>query len=108
MSDALQTPAVPTTCSRNAFWPLLILALSFAVLLAWQVRLSLQQRKLMKNQLTQREEVAQQSLKVQGELKRLVDDLIRFAKYDADAKALLGKYGISQQPEAAPGPAPAP
>jgi hypothetical protein len=112
MSDTIQMPAAeagrretglptPACCTFSAFLPLAILAASFLLLLAWQVHLAVQQRRLMKRQFAQRVELVAQSDKVQGELKRLVDALMRFAKYDAEAKALLDKYGISATPAAA-------
>ena len=79
----------------SGFWPLSLLAVSFLGLLLWQLVIAYHQRQNMKLQLTQRQELVQQSQKVQEELKRLVDKLISFSKSDPDAKALLDKYSIT-------------
>jgi len=79
----------------SGFWPLSLLAVSFFALLCWQLLIAYHQRQNMKDQIKQRGELVQQSQKVQEELKRLVDSLIKFAKYDQDAKGLLDKYGIT-------------
>jgi hypothetical protein len=79
----------------SSFWPISLLAVSFLALLLWQLVIAYHQRQNMKLQLTQRQELVQQSQKVQEELKRLVDSVIKFSKYDADAKALLDKYNIT-------------
>lgn len=108
-NPGVQAAVSETPAAFNSFWPLSLFGVSFLALLLLQLVMAYHQGNVLKAQIhqrqqlvqqrqelvRQRQELVQQSQKVQGELKRLVDSVIKFSKYDADAKALLGKYNIT-------------
>lgn len=93
--------------------PFALLAISFAVVLIYQmVNVNKQHTSMQetKKQLTeiiqQRETLVKQSGELQAKLQALVVDLLELSKKDEKAKAIVQKYGIQQT--GAPGtPAPA-
>ncbi|MHA3771092.1 DUF948 domain-containing protein [Verrucomicrobiota bacterium sgz303538] len=93
--------------------PFALLAISFAVVLIYQIVNVSKQHSAMqdtKKQLTeiiqQRETLVKQSTELQAKLQALVVDLLELSKKDDKAKAIVQKYGIQQT--GAPGaPAPA-
>lgn len=95
--------------------PFALLALSFAILLIFQVVNLRKQEKSMiegKQQLTslisQREALVKQSGDLQAKLQALAVDLLELAKNNEKAKAIVQKYNIQQQANpAAPAAAPA-
>jgi len=105
----------------TAFLPLVLLSISFALLLIWQITTISQQRDAFRGALAnleaqfqqstpQHEQLLAQSRTVQAKLEALVLGVLDLAKSgDADAKAIIEKYKISQQgtPGAAGGGSPA-
>lgn len=100
----------------KSFLPLTLLALSIICFFAWQWTDITQKQTAIKNnrekldQFVQanREKLldqAQKAQKVQDVLQKLVLDLLEVSKTDADAKAIVTKFGIQQQanPNAAAG-----
>jgi hypothetical protein len=85
---------------HNGFIPLTLLAVSFTILLGWQIFLSLQARANARAQFEQRKQLVDQSTKVQGGLEVLVNDLLTLAETDRDAKAIVDKYQIRRNPPA--------
>lgn len=88
----------------NPFLPILLLVLSVALVLGWQVNSIAQQRSGLQIALGQLQEPTRQSQQFQGGLQKFLTDLLEFAKTDAQAKAVVDKYGIRQQPPASPAP----
>ena len=88
------TEASPMT---DAFLPLTLLAVSFLVLFIWQLMNVSNQRAAIQNTLSRQEEVVKQSQQVQANLEKLVIDVLELRRAgDADAEALVQKYGIQQ------------
>lgn len=103
---------------RSAFWPLLLLALSWGIVLLWQLTNITQQRSTVQQSQKQLDSVYQenvpkqeqllvQSRAVQTKLETLVVDLLRLDHAgDADARTIVEKYKIQQNaPAAAASPA---
>jgi len=104
MNESTENHAGSSECS-SAFLPLLLLGVSFALILIFQVSILLPQRSLLNNVIKQSEQGVQQSKQVQSGLQTLVLDLIGAAKDDKDAQAIITKYGIQvsgTSPVAAP------
>jgi hypothetical protein len=93
----------------DAFIPLVILAISFIVLLGWQVSAASTQRTMLENALTRSQAAVTQAQQVQGTVSKLASDLLEAAQTDDTAKAIVNKYNIKQnapadQAAAAPSP----
>ncbi|GEM_PF-3157564 len=107
------------TVGADAFLPLVLLALSFGIILVWQLSNVSQQRTAIQqnreqleaafNQSTpQHEQLIAQSRAVQGKLETLVTDLLSLAHSgDKDAQEIVDKYKIQQQGAPAPSATPA-
>ena len=85
------------------FWPLCLMALSLACFMGWQVTAAARQYiglvRLADQQTLQTGQAAQAESKLQA----MMMDLLELAKTDADARAIVSKYGIKFN--AAPAPA---
>ena len=79
----------------NAFWPLVLLAVSLIVILGWDLIVAGQVRSNGKQLREQQAKMVEQSHQVQVGLEKLARDLIEVAKSDTDAKAIVTKYNIS-------------
>ena len=111
MADPYAIKKTETTPSAGptAFWPLALVALSLATILFWQLRIAYQVRDRETLLRDQQVKVVDQSRRVQGQLQKFAKDLIDVSKTDAEAKAIVDKYGISvNSTAAAAGTAPAP
>lgn len=119
MNDDIRT--YPEVRTYNGFWPIVLLALSWGIVLTWQIVNIAQQRTAVqqsRDQLEtnftqsspQHEQLIAQSRAVQGKLETLVTDLLNLAKSgDADARAIIEKYKIQQNaPAGAAAPAASP
>jgi len=80
--------------SKGAFLPLLLLGISFALVLIFQISVLLPQRDLLQKVIKQNEKGVEQSRQVQAGLQKLVMDLIAAAPDDKDAQAIITKFGI--------------
>ena len=80
--------------SKGAFLPLLLLGVSFALVLIFQVSVLLPQRSMLQTVIQQNEKGVEQSKQVQAGLQKLVLDLIAAAPEDKDAQAIITKFGI--------------
>jgi hypothetical protein len=97
----------PATTERKmcAFFPLVLLSLSFIVLLGWQVSNTSAQRGLLESAISRQEAAVTQSNQVQTTLAKLAGDLLQAAQTDDTAKAIAAKYGIQSNAGAAASPA---
>jgi predicted PurR-regulated permease PerM len=94
------------SCNKCAFLPLTLLAVSFLIILVWQLTNITSQRSGLQNLIQNQQQAVQQSRQVQTGLEKLVNDLLDLAQNgDADAKAIVTKFGIARQ---APAPAATP
>lgn len=106
--------AAPLAARENtsAFWPLVLLAASLICIFVYQLLTLSEQRdnlRAMQEQMEaaysksvpQQEQLLAQSKAVQEKLKGLVTDLLHLADSgDADAKAIVEKYKITEAPNA--------
>jgi hypothetical protein len=84
------------------FLPILLIGLALCVLFIWQLDATSKQGTAFKSTIERQQQLVDQSKQVQGGLERLVNDLLDLAKAgDADAQAVVGKYGIKRQEPAA-------
>ncbi len=95
--------------ARSSLVPLLLVTISLAAILIWQIVLASQQRTGMyeaKRQLAEaiqkREELVKQSNQLQAKLQALVLDLLALGQTDEKARAIVQKYNIQQTTPAAP------
>lgn len=83
-----------STATKGAFLPLLLLGVSFALILIFQVSVMLPQRGALQKVVEHNTKGVEQSKQVQSGLQKLVMDLIAAAADDKDAQAIITKYGI--------------
>jgi hypothetical protein len=86
--------AIESSESKGAFLPVLLLEISFALILMFQIAILLPQRDLLQKVIKQNEKGVEQSTQVQGALQKLVVDLVGASADDKDAQAIIAKYGI--------------
>ena len=79
---------------KSSFLPLLLLGISFALILLFQVSALQAQRGQLQTILEQNKKGVEQSQQVQGALQKLVMDLMETAATDKDAQAIIAKYNI--------------
>ena len=90
----------------DAFVPLLLLALSLVLIFVFQLTAITQQRAAFENAVNRQGEGVKQSRIVQGNLEKLVRDVLDLAQSgDSEAKAVIQKYGIQSNAPVAPAPA---
>jgi hypothetical protein len=79
----------------------LTLALASLVLfLGWQLVLSLEIHGNLRQSLKGREALVGQSQQIQGGASKLLSDLIDLSERNANARAVVQKFGISRNPNA--------
>jgi len=86
---------------KGAFLPLLLVEISLALILIFQVSMQLPQRNLLQSIIKQNEKGVEQSQLVQADLLKLISEFNEAAP--EEAKAAFAKYGI--QLGGAPAPA---
>jgi len=87
------------------FWPLCLMAVSLVCFLGWQVTTAAQQYIGLVRIADQQAIQAGQAAQAESKLQAMMMDLLELSRTDADAQAIVGKYGIKFN--AAPPPAPA-
>jgi hypothetical protein len=94
--------------------PFALLSSAIAVLMIAQTITTFKQRSALQEgavQLTEtikkREIIVKQSMDIETKLKDLIVDLLILSRTDDDAKKIVSKYGIQQNGQASPPPAPA-
>lgn len=98
----------PVEKNFTAFAPLLILAVSFFVILAWNFTQALQQYSGASRLETQQEVLVMQAAQSEAKVKAMMEDLIALSKTDEDAAAIVKKFQIKINAPNAPQPPPAP
>src|SRR5690242_5839631 len=86
----------------NGFLPLTLLAVSWIIVLVWQLGLTGQAKGNARTLRDQQTKLVEQSKAVQAGLERLARDLVEVAKTDDDAKAIVAKYNINITPPESP------
>lgn len=79
-------------------WPFCLVALSLAVLLAWQVSLSVRQYIGSLRVAEQHELLEEQAVQTEARFQAMVMDLITLSKADMDASKIVNRYGIQFNP----------
>lgn len=88
--------------SFTPFWPLCMIALSLTVFFGWQVTVAVRQYVDLLRLQDRQAELSVQAAQAEGKLQAVMIDLLKLAKTDSDAKAIVNKYGIKFNPAAAP------
>jgi hypothetical protein len=86
------------------FWPLCLLALSFLAFLGWQATTAAQQYIGLVRLADQQTVLAGQAAQAESKLQAMMMDLLELSRTDADARAIVGKYGIKFSPSPASAP----
>ena len=89
-SDSTSSRSGPT-----AFWPYVLVTVSLCAILTWQVTVATEVRDHVTQLRDQQVKLVDQSKRMQVGLQKFARDLIELSKTDADAKAIVDKYGIS-------------
>lgn len=103
-SDFSSVP--PELRGANGFVPLTLLAVSFIIILSWELIVASHARSNARQLGEQQAKMVEQSKKVQTGLEKLARDLIEVSASDDDAKAIVKKYQINVT-NPAPGASPA-
>jgi hypothetical protein len=82
----------------SPFWPLCLMALSLTAFLSWQVTVAAQQYIASLRLADQQALLAGQAAQAEGKLQAMMMDLLDLSKTDADARAIVSKYGIKFNP----------
>jgi hypothetical protein len=90
----------------DLFVPFVLLAVSFIVLLVWQVKMAGDSKKQLEDAITRQEPADNQSNQVQAGVSKLLTDLLAAAQTDDGAKAIVTKYKIQQAGSPAPASSP--
>jgi hypothetical protein len=83
---------------RTPFWPLVLLALSMATFLGWQVMLSQRQHTALLQLAGQQTLLVGQAKQTESRLQAMMMDLLTLSKTDPNAKAIVNKFGIKYNP----------
>jgi len=87
-----ETATAPAPASP--FIPILMLSVALLLLLIWQCIAAWQTRGNLRTQFEQRKALVAQSELVQGNVQKLVNDLLILSEEDSDAKKVVDKYKI--------------
>lgn len=83
--------------TSSAFLPVLLIALSILIFVTWQFSMVWKQQSNLKAVHKSRSELVTKSQAIQNDLQKLAVGVIDLARAgDADAVALVQKYGIAQ------------
>ena len=94
MENQSPAPASP-------FIPILLLSVAMVLLLIWQCIVAWNTRGNLRTQFEQRKPMVAQSELVQGNVQKLINDLLLLSETDADAKKVVDKYQIRRNAPAA-------
>jgi hypothetical protein len=95
-------PHEENTALFTPFWPLCLMAVSLAAFLGWQVMTAARQYIAALRLADQQTLLAGQAAQAESKLQAMMMDLLELAKTDADAQAIVGKYGIKFNPAPTP------
>lgn len=103
MKRANESGIVAQDTLRYAFGPSVLLALSLAMVLGWNVFQAWRQQQVIKRMLAQNVVVLQQAAATELRLQALLMELVTLAQTDPQAKSIVEKYQIRyNQPGTAP------
>ena len=93
-----QAPCAPT----NPFGPLVLMAVSLALVLGWNVAQAWQQHRAGKQAQDQQVSLLQQAATTERNLQVMLTDLVNLAATDPQARAIVDKYQIKYNEPTAP------
>ena len=108
MEDYPATEEFPEVVASiyTSFLPSSLVALSFIIILVWELVAAGQVRSNSARLHEQQARIVEQSQQIQSKLEKLARDLIEVAASDDDAKAIVAKYQINvTNPTPTSGPA---
>lgn len=85
----------------SPFWPMLLVTLSLALVLLWNLILTVQQCIAAVRLRDQQESMVVQAAQAEERLKQMMVDLLLLAKTDPEAATIVSKYRIAFTPPAA-------
>lgn len=96
-----------TTCNSSVpvftpFWPVFLLAVSLAIFLCWQTVQAVRQHMASLRLADQQVVLAGRAAQTEASLQAMMMDLLKLSQTDADAKAIVARYGIKFNPPAQP------
>jgi len=91
----------PSSSASSPFIPILLVSVAMVLLLLWQCFVAWNTRGNLRTQFEQRKQLVTQAELVQGNVQKLVNDLLLLSETDADAKKVVDKYNIRRNPPAA-------
>ena len=94
------------TALFSSFWPILIMSVSMAAFLCWQVIAAGRQYIALLRLADQQTALSGQAVQAETKLQAMMMDLITLSKNDTDAKAVVTKYGIKYNPAPQAGSSP--
>ena len=100
--NAFNTPqdASESPQCKGAFLPLVLLEISLALVLTFQISMQVPQRNLLQSIIKQNEKGVEQSQQVQADLVKLVSEFNEAAP--EESKTVFAKYGIQLNGASAP------
>jgi hypothetical protein len=104
------TPSNTSAPVFTPFWPVFLLAVSLAIFLGWQTTQAIRQHMASLRLADQQAVLAGRAAQTEASLQAMMMDLLKLSQTDADAKAIVARYGIKfnppAQPQAQPGALP--
>lgn len=82
--------------SSHYFIPICLISVALSTLFIFQIITSVQAQQNLQLQFSQRTQIVEKALKVQGDLERLVTDLLDLAETNSTAKTIVDKYQIKR------------
>jgi hypothetical protein len=84
-----------TEKSFSSFLPVTLIALASIILLGWNLYIAINQHSNGVRILAQQEIQLDQATQAEAKLQQMMTDLVEMAKDDAEAKAIVKRYGIA-------------
>jgi len=84
--------------NHRIYGPVILIAASIIVLLGRDLLDATQQQAKLKQIIAQQEQGVIRSRQVAASFEKMMRDLLQMAQTDADAKAIIAKYGIAINP----------
>ncbi len=95
MNEYQENPEASSNSNPN-FWPYTLLAVSFIIIMIWQIVLAANAHSMIQAQASNLNRVSTVAQQTKDSLEKIVVDLLELSKSDNDAKAIVDKYQIRQ------------
>jgi len=80
--------------SHDIFWPMMLVSASILLILMWEIRVNILDRRYALETHERQTRQVEQSKKTQDGLEKLVRGLVELSKTDEEASKLVNKYQI--------------